>query len=172
MFNDFINKYCLSHQSIGDVTAARKKFNRAANDCKWLAAARNEHAMHYTEPDDWRSALKLMNDNQMKYEAIISANRHSNLFSSSDVASFFAFVLEANQDDWRSGAEKISNEGIDLGTSLIDLLQLCFVHFIETVRGDKGLHDLIKIEEMEDFARPAIEKYELPFFFNRATEQD
>ncbi|AOY90406.1 hypothetical protein BKK79_20120 [Cupriavidus sp. USMAA2-4] len=170
LVKDFLLKRCFPNMEEREKDRL-KEFNREVTKCRWLAAARNGHAMHYPTFDYWRDSLEKFEESEIAFRYYFGRKIGDVLYETADLVAGNAFVLEADGSDWRAG----------VSTAIVDLERISGIvaEFIVTcVQGfERGVQDprveykrRVKRKDVKRIDVPHIEDLMIPFFLDTKTK--
>ncbi|WP_069269105.1 hypothetical protein [Paraburkholderia nodosa] len=163
----FLSTYCFPHVPDRIGPALLSAFNSAASKCKWLNGARNGHAMHYPGVQHWEAGLKVLAENNAGFEFVCGELDGNMLYHSSDAMAGLAFFHEVDPGDWRTGAETMMNDLLQLGAHLGEFIQTALKSFISNAKDhDASSAKAVFEEALPSLDAPDFDQFEVPYFYS------
>lgn len=163
----FFFEVCFPLMPEGKGRELLKTFNRDVSTCRWLANARNGHAMHFPDSSQWAHAMSAMKDRKREFELIMGDTVGDSYFSSSADVAAISFYLEADSTDWQSGLQHFSDDVMKMTQSLNALIRHSLdAFFLQLLAKEIPKDRRAKIKNAKSFDRPAMRDCRIPFFLD------
>ncbi|MGF6648548.1 hypothetical protein [Paraburkholderia sp. GAS82] len=161
--NTFLRERCYPHMPDGKGERLKRTFNKMIGDCKWLAAARNEHAMHYPSLIDLRPAMEQMKASSTSYVFYRNRVAGNYLYQTSAEVAIHAYHMES-EDEWAEAVRKMTDTVNALSAALVEfIVENLNAYLGNLYRMHKDTQ--AKIEEAAPFDVPPIRGFDLPYFY-------
>ncbi|WP_431226801.1 hypothetical protein [Burkholderia contaminans] len=163
----FIKHRCFALMENGRGEHLLKRFNSTVSQCKWLANARNQDAMHFGTFEQFQQGINLLKINEIGFEFIEGELAMDMLYTSSNMMTALSFFHRAHNTDWKSGLENLINDLNSIQDALMDLINESIQSVIQ--RFDTNTIEFkmrVKKKDIKSFEKESIHNHHLPYFFS------
>ncbi|WP_175829686.1 hypothetical protein [Burkholderia cepacia] len=160
----FLTKSCFPALGEEDGKSLLKDFNQKVSGCKWLSGARNKHSMHFPSHQEWEAAINYLEKQKIGYSQFIGKTQAQNYYFASAQTALIAFYLDSGCDESHESATKLHDELLQLCASLLNLIRISTLAFMESLINSNN--KIATIKNTKKFTKPAMKDFKIPYFFD------